>query len=73
LLSAPLVARNLVLAVVALAAGLSSTARPVGVADMAVAAAALLLGALLYAAFSQVLRQAQRPSSTMTASGRSPA
>jgi hypothetical protein len=72
-LSAPLVARNLVLAVVALAAGLSSTARPVGVADMAVAAAALLLGALLYAAFSQVLRQAQRPSSTMTTSGRSPA
>lgn len=74
-LSGALVARNAVLAAVAVAAGLPATGRPVGVADMAVAGAALLLGALLFAAFSQVLRSVPPHlcSSTMSSSGRSPA
>lgn len=74
-LSWALVLRNLVLALVALAAALPTSGRPVDLADMAVAAAALLLGALLYAAFSQVLRSVppQLRSSSMSSSGRSPA
>ena len=74
-LSGALVARNAVLTAVAVAAALPSTGRPVDAADMAVAAAALLLGALLMAAFSQVLRSVppHLRSSTMSSSGRSPA
>lgn len=74
-LSGALVARNVMLAAVALAAGLPSNGRPVGVADMAVAGAALLLGALLFAAFSQVLRSqpARGHSHSTSSSGRSPA
>jgi hypothetical protein len=72
-LSAALVARNAVLAAVALAAAPPSTGRPVGVADFGVAAAALLLGALLFAAFSQVLRSQPARHRSLSSSGRSPA
>lgn len=56
-LSWALVARNAGLAAVALAAALPSTARAVSLADGGVAAAAVLLATLLYAAFNQLLRQ----------------
>lgn len=72
-LSAWLVARNALLAAVAGVAALPAQPRALGLADFAVAAAALMLGALLLAAFSQVLRQQpprRRPSSP---SRRSPA
>jgi uncharacterized protein (DUF697 family) len=52
-----LVARNVVLALVALGATPAVAARPLGVADALVVVAAVLLGTLLYAAFGQVLRQ----------------
>jgi hypothetical protein len=71
-LSPALVARNAVLAAVAVVAALPSTGRAVGVADFAVAVGALLLGALLLAAFSQVLRS-QPARVRSTSSGRSPA
>lgn len=51
-----LVARNLGLAALALLAALSPGERSMGLGDFAVAAAALLLATLLYAAFHQVLR-----------------
>ncbi len=53
----PLVARNGVLAAVALASAMPVADRSLGLADALVIAAAVVLGALLYAAFSQVLRQ----------------
>lgn len=63
-LSWPLVARNLGLAALALLAALPPGRRPMGLGDFAVAAAALLLATLLYAAFHQVLRhQAGAPHS----------
>lgn len=71
-LSWALVVRNAVLAGIAAAAALPSTGRAVGAADFAVAAAALLLGALLLAAFSQVLRTASARGRSIP-SGRSPA
>ena len=57
----PLVARNALLAAVALPAAAPAAARALELADFAVVAAALLVGALLYAAFHQVLRHAARP------------
>lgn len=72
-LSGWLVARNAVLATVALAASPPATARELSIADFAVAAAAVLLGALLYAAFNQVLRQQPARRTSSTPSGRSPA
>ncbi len=73
-LSGWLVARNAVLAAVALTTGLPAAGRDLSIADVAVAAAAVLLGTLLYAALHQVLRQqpARRTSSSSN-SGRSPA
>lgn len=56
-LSRWLVARNGVLAAVALVAAWPADLREVGFADLAVAAAAVALAALLYAAFGQLLRQ----------------
>jgi hypothetical protein len=53
----PLVGRNGVLAAVALASAMPVADRSLGLADALVIAAAVVLGALLYAAFSQVLRQ----------------
>lgn len=55
-----LVARNLVLAALALTATAPLAPRALGLADFAVLAAALPLAALLYAAFNQVLRHRQR-------------
>jgi hypothetical protein len=52
-----LVARNGVLAAVALASAAPMVDRSLGMADGLVVAAAVVLGALLYAAFNQVLRQ----------------
>lgn len=52
-----LVARNGLLAAVALATALPVADRLLGLADALVIAAAVVLGALLYAAFGQVLRQ----------------
>lgn len=74
-LSPALVLRNAVLAAVALAAALPATARAIGLADLAVAAAAVLLGTLLYAAFTQVLRSqpAHVRGAHSRSSGRSPA
>ena len=71
-LSPALVVRNALLAAIAVVAALLSTGRPVGLADFAVAAAALLLGALVFAAFSQVLRTAPARHHS-TSPGRSPA
>jgi hypothetical protein len=51
-----LVARNVLLALVALAAASAMTERTMGLADFAVVAASVVLAALLYAAFNQVLR-----------------
>lgn len=51
-----LVARNLGLAALALLAAWPLVERPLGLGDFAVLAAAVLLAALLYAAFHQVLR-----------------
>jgi hypothetical protein len=56
LLSWWLVARNVLLAALAVAAGLAVLPRTVGAADAAVAGGAVVLGALLYAALHQVLR-----------------
>lgn len=55
-----LVARNLVLATLAVVAAGPLAPRTLGLADFAVLAAALPLAALLYAAFNQVLRHRQR-------------
>ncbi len=71
-LSTALVLRNAVLVGVALAAALPASGRAVGLADIAVAAAAVALGALLYAAFTQVLRS-QPGRGRSSSSGRSPA
>lgn len=57
----PLVARNGLLCGLALLAAAPVAARAMGLADFGVVAAALLVGALLYAAFHQVLRHAARP------------
>ena len=57
-LSGWLVGRNAVLAALALLVALPAQARPLDLADWAVAAGTMLLGALLMAAFGQVLRQA---------------
>jgi hypothetical protein len=56
-----LVARNAVLAGVALLAGATMAPRPMGVGDFLVVAAALLLATLLYAALHQVLRHRAGP------------
>ncbi|MBL8312128.1 MAG: DoxX family protein [Rubrivivax sp.] len=75
-LSWALVLRNALLAGVAGVAALPSDGRTPGLADIAVAAAALALGALLFAAFHQLLRQqpARRlASSSSSSNGRSPA
>lgn len=73
-LSAALVLRNGLLVGVALAAALPADTRTIGFADFAVAAAAVALGALLYAGFTQVLRsQPARARSSSSSSGRSPA
>lgn len=73
-LSGALVLRNAVLVAVALCAALPATDRPLGWGDFAVATAAVVLGALLYAAFTQVLRsQPARHRSHPSSSGRSPA
>jgi hypothetical protein len=63
------VGRNAVLASLALAAAQPAIERPVGAGDFAVAAAAVLLSALVYAAFNQLLRQqpARRTSSRSSA------
>ena len=69
-----LVARNALLATIALAAALPAEPRALGLADYAVATAAVALGALLYAAFNQVLRQQPRRNpSSPSSSSRSPA
>jgi Methylamine utilisation protein MauE len=52
----PLVVRNALLALLALAAAGAMTARAMGLADFAVVAASVVLATLLYAAFHQVLR-----------------
>jgi hypothetical protein len=52
----PLVARNALLALLALVAAGAMTERAMGLADFAVVAASVVLAALLYAAFHQVLR-----------------
>jgi Methylamine utilisation protein MauE len=57
----PLVARNALLCGLALVAAAPATPRALALADFGVVAAALLLGALLYAAFHQVLRHAAPP------------
>jgi hypothetical protein len=79
-LSRWLVARNALLVAVALLAAMPAGPRDLGAADFAVAAAAVALGALLLAAFHQVLRQqpVQPPAGTShhsstSSSGRSPA
>lgn len=59
-LSWALVVRNLLLAAVALAAGLPMLPRALGVGDFAVIAAALLLATLLHAALHQMLRHRAR-------------
>ncbi|WP_158219756.1 MauE/DoxX family redox-associated membrane protein [Ideonella sp. A 288] len=70
-LSPWLVARNAVLAAVALLAALPPDDRAVGVADFAVAAAAVAVAALIYAAFHQLLRQ--QPARKTSSSSRSAA
>lgn len=55
-----LVARNLVLAALALGAAAPLAPRALGLADFAVLAAALPLAALLHAAFNQLLRHRRR-------------
>ena len=73
-LSWALVGRNALLAAVALAAALPADGRAIGLADFAVSAAAVALGALLYAGFTQVLRsQPARRATSSSSSGRSPA
>lgn len=72
-LSAALVLRNGLLVAVALAAALPAATRAIGVADFAVAAAAVALGALLSAGFTQVLRSQPARSRSRSSSGRSPA
>lgn len=75
-LSWALVLRNAALAMLALAAALPAAPRAIGLADLAVATAAVLLGALLHAAFTQVLRihSARLGAAASTSSsGRSPA
>jgi len=64
-----LVGRNAVLASISLAAAQPAVERAVGAGDFAVAAAAVLLSALVYAAFNQLLRQqpARRTSSRSSA------
>lgn len=57
----PLVVRNALLGALALLAAAPTAPRALGLADFGVVAAALLVGALLYAAFHQVLRHAARP------------
>ena len=57
----PLVARNAFLCSLALVAAAPVAPRALGLADFGVVAGALLVGALLYAAFHQVLRHAARP------------
>ena len=57
----PLVARNALLGALALLAAAPVAPRALGLADFGVVAAALLVGALPYAAFHQVLRHAARP------------
>jgi hypothetical protein len=52
----PLVARNALLALLELADAGTMSARAMGLADFAVVAASVVLAALLYAAFHQVLR-----------------
>ena len=56
-----LVARNGVLAVLALVGGAAMGPRTMGLADFLVVAAALLLGTLLYAALHQLLRHQREP------------
>jgi Methylamine utilisation protein MauE len=51
-----LVARNALLALIALAAASAMTTRAMGLADFAVVAASVVLAVLLYAALNQVLR-----------------
>lgn len=57
----PLVARNALLAVLALIGGAPMTSRAMGAADFAVVCASLLLGTLLYAALHQLLRHRRAP------------
>lgn len=59
-LSWALVARNALLVLVCLPAGAAMAERPLRWADQAVVLGAVLLGALLWAAFHQVLRQWRR-------------
>ena len=56
-----LVARNVALLLVCVVASATTLARELHVADQAVVLAAVLLGALLWAAFHQVLRHMRRP------------
>lgn len=70
LLSGWLLLRNAVLVAIALLASLPSDGRMVGGADLAVAAAAVALAAVLYAAFHQLLRQ-QPALASATTSNRS--
>jgi hypothetical protein len=76
-LSIALVLRNAVLVLIALVAALPTEPRALGLADGAVAAAAVALSALLLAAFNQLLRQqpagAASSSNTPPAGDRSPA
>lgn len=61
--SAWLVARNAILAALAVVGAQPGSGRAVEAGDFAVAAAAVLLAALLYAAFNQLLRQRSAPHS----------
>lgn len=72
-LSPALVLRNAVLAAIAVVAAAPADGRVPGIADFAVAAAALALGALLFAAFHQVLRHQPARRTPASSSGRSPA
>lgn len=72
-LSWALVGRNAVLATVAGAATLPALGRPLGLADVAVAGGAVVLGTLLHAAFTQVLRTQPARQRALSSSRRSPA
>jgi hypothetical protein len=62
-LSPWLVARNALLVALALLAAMPADARAIGMADLAVAGAAVALASLLYAVFNQLLRQLPQSSS----------
>lgn len=61
-----LVLRNLLLAALAGVALLPASARPMGIADFLVVAAAVVLGSLLYAALNQLLRHRAAPRNPKT-------